>query len=139
MKSVQSTDSFSTPEVTGADPKYTTVTKEIIEIVGVPKNYGLSEEEQRELDRRKQEERMLKLSAEAAERKRRNEATLAVMATQYAAWVSCGEEKKTKYEKEVRKLKIRDVYIEIFIPLYTYIYIYIYTPLTDTYKLLTRL
>lgn len=121
MKSVQPTDSFFTPEVTVADPRYTAVTKEVIEIVGVPKNYGLSEEEQRELDRRKQEERTLKLSAEAAERKRRNEATLAVMATQYAAWVSCREEKKsqlgkkTRYEKEVRKLKIRDVHIEIFL------------------------
>lgn len=108
MKSVQSTNSFSTTEVTVADPKYTAVTKEIIEIVGVPKNYGLSEEEQRELDRRKQEEKRLKLSAEAAERKRSNQATLAVMATQYAAWVSCWEEKKsqlgkrTKHEKEVR-------------------------------------
>lgn len=94
--------------MTAADPKYTSVAKEIIEIVGAPKNYGLSEEEQRELDRRKQEERRLKLSAEAAERKRKNEATLAVMATQYAAWVSCGEAqlgKRTKYEKGMFILK----------------------------------
>lgn len=72
------------------EAKYTELLKEITEVVGAPKNYGLSEEDQNELDRRKEEERRQKLAAEAAEKKRRNEATLAEMATHYARWVSCG-------------------------------------------------
>lgn len=60
----------------------------IIEMVGVPKNYGLSPEEQEEEDRREEEERMLKAAAETAQKKRKNEATLAEMAAQYEEWVS---------------------------------------------------
>lgn len=77
-----------------AEGKQTELLKEITETVGPPKNYGLSEEDQNELDRRKEEERRLKLAAEAAEKKRRNEATLAEMASHYARWVSRGEEQK---------------------------------------------
>lgn len=80
----------SSSEVGVADVKYAELLKEITEVVGPPKNYGLSEEDQNEVDRRKEEERRQKLAAEAAEKKRKNEATLAQMATQYAGWVSCG-------------------------------------------------
>lgn len=62
--------------------------KMITRVVGPPKNYGLSPEEQEEQDWKKEEERRQKRSAEAAERKRRNEAVLAEMAAQYEDWVS---------------------------------------------------
>lgn len=75
-----------------AEVKYAELLKEITEVVGPPKNYGLSQEDQNELDRRKEEERRQKLAAEAADKKCRNEATLAEMAAQYARWVSCVEE-----------------------------------------------
>lgn len=55
--------------------------------MGDPKNYGPSPEEQEEENRRKEDERKQKLAAEAAERKLRNEATLAEMAAQYQEWV----------------------------------------------------
>lgn len=72
------------PEVTTSDPEYTDVMKKITEMVGIPKNYGLSPEEQ---DGKKEEERKQKLAAEAAEKKRRNEAALAEMVAQYEEWV----------------------------------------------------
>lgn len=59
----------------------------ITEIVGSPKNYGLSPEEQEEEDRRKEEERKHDLAVQAAERKRRNEAALVEMTAQYEEWV----------------------------------------------------
>lgn len=83
--------SCSSPEVDTDDPEYTDVMKKITEMVGVPKNYGLSPEEQEEEDRREEEERKQKVATEAAEKKRRNEATLAEMAAQYEEWVSGGE------------------------------------------------
>ncbi|XP_031178441.1 adenylate kinase 7-like [Sander lucioperca] len=73
-------------EVTTGDSEYTDVIKKITEMVGIPKNYGLSPEEQEEEDRKKEEERMQKVAAEAAEKKRRNEAALAEMAAQYEEW-----------------------------------------------------
>lgn len=74
-------------EVTTDDPEYREVMKKITEIVGVPKNYGLSPEEQEVEDRKKEEEKKLKQSADAAEKKRSNEAALAEMAVQYEEWV----------------------------------------------------
>lgn len=79
----------SSSDVGTAEVKYTEVLEEITEVVGPPKNYGLSEEDQNELDKRKEEERRQKLDTELAEKKRRDEATLAEMATQYSRWVSC--------------------------------------------------
>ncbi|KAG8011401.1 Adenylate kinase 7 [Nibea albiflora] len=73
-------------EVTTCDSEYKDVMKKITEMVGSPKNYGLSPEEQEEEDRRKEEERKQKAAAEAAEKKRRNEAALAEMAAQYEEW-----------------------------------------------------
>lgn len=78
----------SAPEVTPGDAEYTDVLKKITELVGIPKNYGLSLEEQEEQDRKKEEERKQKLATQAAEKKRRNEAALAEMAAQYEEWVS---------------------------------------------------
>lgn len=75
----------SSPEVRTDDPEYTDIMKMITRVVGPPKNYGLSPEEQ---DQKKEEERRQKRSAEAAERKLRNEAVLAEMAAQYEDWVS---------------------------------------------------
>ena len=78
----------SSPEVTTGDPEYTDVVRKITEMVGIPKNYGLSPEEQEEEDRKRAEERRQKLAAEAAEKKHRNEAALAEMFVQYEEWVS---------------------------------------------------
>ncbi|KAF3850113.1 hypothetical protein F7725_019832 [Dissostichus mawsoni] len=49
-------------DVTTDDPEYADVVKKITELVGVPKNYGLSREEQEEEDRNKEEERKQKES-----------------------------------------------------------------------------
>lgn len=62
--------------------------KKITELVGSPKNYGLSPEEQEEEDRRNAEERKQKLAEEHAEMKRRNKAAVAEMTVQYEQWVS---------------------------------------------------
>lgn len=75
------------PEINADDLEYTAALKNIIGLLGDPKNYGLSPEEQEEGNRRKDKEREQKLAAEAAERKVRNEATLAEMAAQYQEWV----------------------------------------------------
>lgn len=90
IQQISQTDNMtsSCPEVTTDDSEYTDVVKKITETVGNPKNYGLSPEEQEEEDREREEERKRKLSAQAAERKRRNEAALAEMAAQYEEWVS---------------------------------------------------
>lgn len=78
----------SSPEVTTDDSEYTDVMKKITEMVGIPKNYGMSPEELEEEKRKKEEEQKQKLATEAAERKHRNEAALAEMAAQYEEWVS---------------------------------------------------
>lgn len=75
-------------EVSADDPMYSSVMKIITEVVGVPKNYGLSPEEQEEEDRKREDEKRQKLAAEAIERKRRKEDALAEMAAQYEEWVS---------------------------------------------------
>lgn len=62
--------------------------KKITELVGSPKNYGLSPEEQEAKDRRKAEERKQKLAEESSEMKQRNKAALAEMTVQYEQWVS---------------------------------------------------
>lgn len=80
-------------EVSAGDPEYRNVMKKITELVGSPKNYGLSPEEQEEEDRRKAEERKQRLAEESAERERRKKATLAEMTAQYEQWVSSGEGK----------------------------------------------
>lgn len=80
-------DFFSSLEVITDDPEYTDIVKMITQEVGSPKNYGLSPEEQEEQDWKKEQERRWKLAAEAAVRKRRNEAALAEMAAQYKDWV----------------------------------------------------
>ncbi|XP_045916561.1 adenylate kinase 7-like isoform X1 [Micropterus dolomieu] len=76
----------SSPEVTTDDSEYTDVMKKITEMVGTPKNYGMSPEELEEEKRKKEEEQKQKLATEAAERKHRNEAALAEMAAQYEEW-----------------------------------------------------
>lgn len=74
-------------EVTTDDLEYTDVVKKITVMVGVPKNYGLSPEEQEEVDRKKEKLRRQTMAAEAAENKRRNETALAAMAAPYEEWV----------------------------------------------------
>uniref|UniRef100_A0A3B3YLH4 Uncharacterized protein n=1 Tax=Poecilia mexicana TaxID=48701 RepID=A0A3B3YLH4_9TELE len=77
------------PEYLGSlsdDSEYTSSMKKIIEIIGEPKNYGGTPEEQAEQKRRKEEERKQKLAAEAAERKERKAATLAEMTGHYEDW-----------------------------------------------------
>lgn len=75
-------------DVSTADPEYRNAVKTITELVGQPKNYGLSPEEQEEEERRLKEEQGQKLALEAAERKHRKEAALAEMEIQYQQWVS---------------------------------------------------
>lgn len=83
-------------EVSAGDPEYRNVMKKITELVGSPKNYGLSPEEQEEEDRRNAEERKQKLAEEYAEMKRRNKAAVAEMTVQYEQWVSSvGEKSKS--------------------------------------------
>uniref|UniRef100_A0A3B3UDR9 Uncharacterized protein n=1 Tax=Poecilia latipinna TaxID=48699 RepID=A0A3B3UDR9_9TELE len=77
------------PEYLGSlsdDSEYTSSMKKIIEIIGEPKNYGGTPEEQAEQKRRKEEERKQKLAAEAAERKERKAAALAEMTGHYEDW-----------------------------------------------------
>lgn len=82
-------------DVSTADPEHRNVVKTITELVGQPKNYGLSPEELEEEERRLKEEEDQKLALEAAERKHRNKVALAEMALQYEQWVSAeGQEKK---------------------------------------------
>lgn len=70
------------------DPEYTDVIKKITEVVGIPKNYGLSPEEQAVEDRKLEEERQQKLALEAAEKRQRDEAALAELTAQSEEWVS---------------------------------------------------
>uniref|UniRef100_A0A3Q2YUZ0 Adenylate kinase 7-like n=1 Tax=Hippocampus comes TaxID=109280 RepID=A0A3Q2YUZ0_HIPCM len=64
-------------EVKADDPEFTQIVSNVIEVVGPPKNYGLSPEEQEEEeDRRREMERKQKEAEEAAERKRRKEALI---------------------------------------------------------------
>ncbi|XP_014829332.1 PREDICTED: adenylate kinase 7-like [Poecilia mexicana] len=73
-------------DISSDDSEYTSSMKKIIEIIGEPKNYGGTPEEQAEQKRRKEEERKQKLAAEAAERKERKAATLAEMTGHYEDW-----------------------------------------------------
>lgn len=87
---ISQTDSktSSCPEVSSGDSEYKDVMDKITEMVGKPKNYGLTREEEEEEDRKREEERRQKLAAQAAEKKLRDEAALAEMAQQYEEWVS---------------------------------------------------
>uniref|UniRef100_A0A8C4DYT2 Uncharacterized protein n=1 Tax=Dicentrarchus labrax TaxID=13489 RepID=A0A8C4DYT2_DICLA len=99
-------------EVTTGDSEYTHVMKRITEIVGIPKNYGLSPEEQEEEDRKKEEERKQKLAAEAAEKKRRNEAALAEMSQK-----NLSELNKQEYELlEAHSLPLRNYLMKYVMP-----------------------
>ncbi|XP_047429129.1 adenylate kinase 7-like [Mugil cephalus] len=104
--------------VTADDPEYTHVLRRITEMVGVPKNYGLSPEEQEEEDRRKEEERRQKLAAEVAERKRRNEAALAEMAAQYEEWhKNLSEVRRQEHELvEAHSLPLRSYLMKYVMP-----------------------
>nr|XP_046228435.1 adenylate kinase 7-like [Scatophagus argus] len=105
-------------EVTAGDPEYTDVLRKITEMVGIPKNYGLSPEEQEEEDRKKEEARKQKLAAEAAEKKRRNEAALAAMAAQYEEWQrNLSELNRQENELlEARSLPLRNYLMKHVIP-----------------------
>uniref|UniRef100_A0A3Q0RP37 Uncharacterized protein n=1 Tax=Amphilophus citrinellus TaxID=61819 RepID=A0A3Q0RP37_AMPCI len=90
----------------------------ITQAVGTPKNYGLSLEEQKEQDWKKEEERRWKLAAEAAVRKRRNEAALAEMAAQYEDWQkNLSEVKRQESELlEVQVLPLRNYLMKYVMP-----------------------
>ncbi|XP_039981276.1 adenylate kinase 7-like isoform X2 [Xiphias gladius] len=105
-------------EVTTGDPEYTDVVKKITEMVGIPKNYGLSPEEQEEEDRKKEEGRKQKLAAEAAEKKCRNEAALAEMAALYEEWQkNLTEVKRQEHELlEARSLPLRNYLMKYVMP-----------------------
>ncbi|XP_044025237.1 adenylate kinase 7-like [Siniperca chuatsi] len=109
-------------EVTTSDSEYTDVMKKITEMVGIPKNYGLSPEEEEEEDRKKEEERKQKVAAEAAEKKRRNEAALAEMAAQYEEWQKNLSEVK-RQERELLEAHC--------IPLRNYLMKYVMPSLTE--------
>uniref|UniRef100_A0A3B4YGR6 Adenylate kinase 7a n=1 Tax=Seriola lalandi dorsalis TaxID=1841481 RepID=A0A3B4YGR6_SERLL len=105
-------------EVNTDDPDYTDVMKKITEMVGIPKNYGPSPEEQEEEDREKEEERKQKLAADAAEKKRRNEAALAEMAAQYEEWQkNLSEVKRQEHELlEAHCLPLRNYLMKYVMP-----------------------
>nr|XP_019953021.1 PREDICTED: adenylate kinase 7-like [Paralichthys olivaceus] len=105
-------------EVTTNDPECKDLMKKIIEIVGTPKNYGLSPEEQEEEDRKKAEERMQKVAAEAAEKKRRNETALAEMAAQWEEWQKNLSEVKRQEEEllEAQSLPLRNYLMKYVMP-----------------------
>ncbi|XP_026196850.1 adenylate kinase 7-like [Anabas testudineus] len=105
-------------EVNTDDPEYSDVMKKITEIVGIPKNYGVSPEEQKEEDRKKERERKQRLAAVAAERKCKNEAALAEMAAQYEEWQkNLSEVKQQECELlEARALPLRNYLMKYVMP-----------------------
>uniref|UniRef100_A0A3Q1BTD0 Nucleoside-diphosphate kinase n=1 Tax=Amphiprion ocellaris TaxID=80972 RepID=A0A3Q1BTD0_AMPOC len=94
------------------------ITYKITEMVGVPRNFGLSPEEQDEEYRKKEEERKQKLAAEAAERKRQKEAALAEMVVQYEEWQkNLSEVKRQEYRMlEARCLPLRNYLMKYVMP-----------------------
>ncbi|KAM6991737.1 adenylate kinase 7-like [Tautogolabrus adspersus] len=105
-------------EVTAGDPENTGVMKKIIKIVGAPKNFGLSPEEQEVESRNKEEGRRLKLAAEAADKKRRNEAALAEMAARYEEWRNNLSEVRRQEQEllEARCLPLRNYLMKYVMP-----------------------
>lgn len=105
-------------EVTTDDSEYTGVMQKIIEIVGIPKNYGPSAEELEEEDRKRDEERKQKETEEAADRKRRNEAAMAEMAAQYKEWQrNLSEVERQEHELlEAHSLPLRNYLMKYVMP-----------------------
>uniref|UniRef100_A0A3Q3L073 Adenylate kinase 7-like n=1 Tax=Mastacembelus armatus TaxID=205130 RepID=A0A3Q3L073_9TELE len=105
-------------EVTTDDPEYKDVIKKITEMVGIPKNYGLSPWKQDEVHRKEEEERKQKLAAEAAEKKRRNEAVLGEMAAQYEEWKkNLSKVKREEHELlEAHSLPLRNYLMKYVMP-----------------------
>ncbi|TNM94648.1 hypothetical protein fugu_017407 [Takifugu bimaculatus] len=105
-------------DVSTADPEYRNVVKTITELVGQPKNYGLSPEELEQEERRLKEEEDQKLALEAAERKHRNEVALAEMALQYEQWQKDLVEVKSQEEEleEALALPLRNYLMKNVIP-----------------------
>ncbi|XP_051909270.1 adenylate kinase 7a [Hippocampus zosterae] len=109
-------------EVKADDPEFTQIVSNVIEVVGPPKNYGLSPEEQEEEeDRRREMERKQKEAEEAAERKRRKEALLTEMAAQYEAWQNnLAEVKRQEHELlEAKALPLRNYLMKYVMPALT--------------------
>ncbi|XP_068198505.1 adenylate kinase 7-like isoform X2 [Antennarius striatus] len=108
-------------EVTTDDSEYTDVMKKITETVGIPKNYGLSPQEQEEEDRKEKERRKQKLAAEAAEKKHRKEAAFAEMVSQYEEWQKNLSELKIQEREllEARSLPLRNYLMTYVMPTLT--------------------
>ncbi|KAG7508388.1 hypothetical protein JOB18_011708 [Solea senegalensis] len=105
-------------EVTTDDPEYTDVVKKITQMVGIPRNYGLSPQEQEGEERRREEERKQKVAAEVAKKKRGNEAALAEMAAQYEEWQRNVSEVKRQEDEllEARSLPLRNYLMKYVMP-----------------------
>ncbi|KAM4521766.1 adenylate kinase 7-like [Odontesthes bonariensis] len=105
-------------EVSMDDPEYAGVMKRITEIVGVPKNYGLSPEEQEKEDRKREVERRKTLTVEAAEKRRRKEAALAEIAAQFEEWQkNLSEVKQQECEQlEAQALPLRNYLMKYVMP-----------------------
>ncbi|XP_028996891.1 adenylate kinase 7-like isoform X2 [Betta splendens] len=104
-------------EVTTGDPEYADVMKEITAMVGMPRNYGRSPQEQEAEDRKSEEERKQKVAAAAAERRRGNEAALAEMAAQYEEWANLSEVKtQERALQEARALPLRNYLMKYVMP-----------------------
>uniref|UniRef100_A0A8C5H4A9 Adenylate kinase 7-like n=1 Tax=Gouania willdenowi TaxID=441366 RepID=A0A8C5H4A9_GOUWI len=88
----------------------------ITEIIGAPKNYGRSPEEQEEEDRRKEAEMKQKPAAEAAERKRKNEAALAVMTAQYEEWNLTEVRRQEEELLKIQSLPLRNYLMKYVMP-----------------------
>ncbi|XP_072307845.1 adenylate kinase 7-like [Eucyclogobius newberryi] len=104
------------------DLEYTAALKKIIGLVGEPKNYGPSPEELEAQRHRREEDRRRKLASEAAQRKRRNEATLAEMAAHYQEW------RENLSEVERQEQERRSVHS---LPLRTYLMKYVMPSLSE--------
>ncbi|KAM3603156.1 uncharacterized protein V6R79_017437 [Siganus canaliculatus] len=105
-------------EVTTGDSEYTEVMKKITKVVGLPKNFGLSPEEQEELDRKNEEEWKKRVAAEAGKRKDMKEAALAEMAAEYEQWQKhLSELKRQESElQEARSLPLRNYLMKYVMP-----------------------
>ncbi|KAM4600941.1 adenylate kinase 7-like [Polymixia lowei] len=105
-------------EVNTDDPEYAHVVKKITGLVGIPKNYGLSPEEQEQEDRRLEEERQQRLALEAAEKKSQDEATLAELTARCEEWHrNVSEVKRQEYEfLEAHSLPLRNYLMKYVMP-----------------------
>lgn len=70
------------------DPENRFIVKEIIKEIGEPRNYGLTDEEKENLERKAAEERLVKEAQEKAEQERKEAEERAERMANWEEWVS---------------------------------------------------